>query len=63
MKKELAACTDVHDKEEFSLTLKRPVKLDNEGVVKFFEYFPFAQNRLDLVLVNQTVLAQDFDGV
>ena len=63
VKEELAACADVHDKEEFSLTLKRPMKLDHEWVVNLFEDATLAQNWLNLVLVNQTVLAEDFNGI
>ena len=63
MKEELTAGADVHDEEEFALALEGPVQLDHEWVVKLLQHASLAQNRLDLVLVDQAILSKNFDGV
>ena len=36
------------------------MQLDNEGMVQLFKHTPLAQDRLDLVLGEDLVLAEDF---
>ena len=59
----LTACADVHDEEELRGALKRPVKLNQEGVVELLEDFSFAQDWLDLILRENLVLAQNLDRI
>ena len=59
----LTAGADVHDEEELFGALKRPVKLDQKGVIELLEDFSFAQDRLDLILGENLIFAQNLDRV
>ena len=63
MKEQLSASADVHDKVELRLALKRPMQLDDEGVVHLLQNASLRENGLDLVLINQAILSQLFDCI
>ena len=63
MNKELALCANVHDKEELGATLKCPMQLDQEWVIKLLKHLSLAQDRLDLIVIVDTVFAQNLDSI
>lgn len=64
MEEELAASTDIHDKEKLALALKGPVQLDDKWVLaEHLQDAPFTQYRLSLTLDDQLIFLQNFNCV
>ena len=63
MEEHFSSRADIHDEEEFGLALETPVQLDYEWVVKLLHNVPLIDDRLDLLLPGELVLAHDLHSI